>query len=256
MTFAVRKLKKSDDYRQIEAIQRAAWALDDLTIVPAHLLEAMACYNAGYLIGAFADDGAVGFMLILSTNDPKIQHMHMIGVDPSWQSGHRGIHVGLEMLRFYAQEIAIPQGVQELEWTYDPLVGRNSNLYIRKIGGDVVRYDVEAYSTTSEEGVRGLPNDRLLVRWKVTDPLHRSNGVEVPSHVVTDAEEIHGPRFALAVPLDILALKAKDLAEARRERLRTRAVFQAALRRGYKVTGFVNHAEPQAGNWFIFEQQH
>ncbi|GEM_PF-5388894 len=253
MSFLVRKLTHGDNYRQVEAVQRAAWSIDDLTIVPAHLLEAMAYYNAGHVIGAFADDVIVGFMLILATNDPKIQHLHMNGVDPGWQSGHQGIHVGWELSRFYAQSIAYYQGVEELEWTYDPLVGKSSNLYIRKLGGRVMRYDPEAYSTTSEEGIyKGLPADRLLVRWRVTNPLSRPNGAEVPVQVVACPEEIGGDCFALSVPLDIQVLKNQDLKAAQAERLRTRAIFLAALGRGYRVVGFVNR--PEVGNWFIFEQ--
>jgi hypothetical protein len=60
--FEVRSLKTLEDFHAAEEVQRAAWNSDDIDIVPLHLMLTIA-KNGGVVLGAFAQDQLVGFVL-------------------------------------------------------------------------------------------------------------------------------------------------------------------------------------------------
>lgn len=244
----VRVLGNTDVFEKAEDVQRSAWGIDDITIVPAHLLEAMSKYNAGLIIGAYFREQMVGFMLVLETRDKKVHHLHMIGVQSKLQGGGSGIHIGEALFRFYGQE-ASNRGVEKVQWTYDPLLGPNASLYFHKLGAESVCYISDAYGESSKVGIyQGLSTDRLLVSWQPNT--FRDAPIERGSFpLITTVDEIgEAPKFALEIPNDINELEP-DLAT--KARLNSRAIFTEAFSRGYKILDFVHEKETRR-NFYIF----
>jgi GNAT superfamily N-acetyltransferase len=120
-------------------VQRAAWDSDDIDIVPLHIMLTIA-RNGGVVLGAFAQDRLVGFVLgFLGTSNRygaeapatvKLKHCsHQLGVLPEWQS--RGVGYALKVAQ---REAVLNQGVRLITWTYDPLESKNARLNIAKLG--------------------------------------------------------------------------------------------------------------------------
>ena len=77
----------------------------------------------------------------------------------------------------------------------------------------------------------GDASDRLMVKWQVSSsgPQPLNDFLEIPKGAIN-----------IAIPLDIVALRAKSAQEAMTERIRVREEFLTAFDSGYKVIGFSN----------------
>ena len=81
----------------------------------------------------------VGFVLAFASADPEVHHSDMVAVDPEWQSGNRGVSVGFLLKLLHRQE-AMKRGVKTINWTFDPLMSKNANLNVRKLGAGFAEY--------------------------------------------------------------------------------------------------------------------
>lgn len=249
----MRIMTEKDDFSAVENLQKRAWGIDDLTTTPAHVLQAACKYDAGFVAVALYDGKIIGFIFSFETKKKVAHHMHMIGVDPIWQGGKQGRNVG-EMLCGFYQEYALKQGIEVIEWTFDPLLANNATLYFHKLCAQAIRYEPDAYGQSSEVGIyHGMPTDRLLVRWFLKEPLSRRiNLADIPKlHTVTCPEEIKRDIFKLPIPLDIHELKRTNMENACQVRLQTRTIFLKAFKMGYEVKDFIYQRE-KGENYYIF----
>jgi len=249
----VRVLRDTDGFKDVEDIQRSAWDFGDLNTVPAHILEALSKYDAGLVIGAYFEGQMVGFILVMETRDKKIQLLHMIGVIHNLQCGRGGMPIGETLFRFYGQEAA-RRGIEEVKWTFDPLLGQNASLYFHKLGAKAKRYIPNAYSETEKAGIyNGLPADRLLVGWRVDTFRNTSltNGEHPPLAGLGEIGNLSD--FSVEIPIDINQLKESNLELAMKARLDSRAIFEKALSMGYNVADFV-HQKERGRNLYIFHR--
>ncbi|HSQ03261.1 MAG TPA: hypothetical protein VLN59_04455, partial [Burkholderiales bacterium] len=168
--FRIRPLKTLDDFHAAEDVQRAAWDSDDIDIVPLHIMLTIA-RNGGIVLGAFAQDRMVGFVLgFLGTSTRygveapatvKLKHCsHQLGVLPEWQS--RGVGYALKVAQ---REAVLNQGVRLITWTYDPLESKNARLNIAKLGAVCNTYIRDYYGELRDDLNRGLATDRFQVDW-------------------------------------------------------------------------------------------
>ena len=122
-------------------------ALDGTTQVTPNLLRAL--LHAGAHVGA-AVDGAgqiVGATLAFpawSDDGHRHLHSHMAAVDPALRD--RGIG---RALKLHQRVWALERGIDTIAWTFDPLVRRNAELNLHRLGVEVGEYKVDFY----EDGV-------------------------------------------------------------------------------------------------------
>ncbi|OGI16514.1 MAG: hypothetical protein A3J63_02230 [Candidatus Moranbacteria bacterium RIFCSPHIGHO2_02_FULL_40_12b] len=256
MKLVVRRITGDDDFSAIEKLQKDIWGIDDITTVPAHILQAVCKYDAGFLAGAFYENSIIGFLFALNTRDRQVQYTHMIGVNPEWQSGRKGINVGTTLNEFHKSE-ALKQGIMFIEWTFDPLHSNNANLNFHKLGVKVVRYEPDAYGKSSEVGIyRGMPTDRVLVRWPLKSYLPTNVDIcDIEKiSLVSTPDEINGYSFRMEVPFDIQVLKKESIESACAFRLQSREVFIEALKMGYNVKDFIC-LKNESRNCYIFSRE-
>lgn len=180
----IRPVTQFDEMPAIQAIQRAAWHMPDIGLVPLNFFKT-AAYNGGLVLGAFDGDRAVGFLLTIpaNLNQPRegIEgimsgrhkfHSVMMGVHPDYHS--RGIG---HQLKAAQRQFAIEHGVTMVSWSYEPLLAPNAWLNIARLGGVVDLYEVAFYGEAN-----GWAEDRFLVDWWVTSDrvARRLSGVERP----------------------------------------------------------------------------
>ena len=133
-----RRLEGVEDAAQVEEVQRAVWPGNETEVVPAHALLALS-ENGGVLIGAFDGDRLVGYVLgFLGTDSQspdrpamaRLKHCsHMLGVHPDFRDRNIGYQ-----LKIAQREAVVEQGIRLITWTYDPLLSRNAQLNIRRLG--------------------------------------------------------------------------------------------------------------------------
>jgi predicted GNAT superfamily acetyltransferase len=269
MSIKIRPIQTHQEYRAVEQLQRDAWGLQEVEIVPDHLLITVH-KNGGLVLGAFDSlegvegEQLVGFIFGFPGLSPsgRLKHCsHMNGVKPSHQNQNLGYR-----LKLAQRDHVLAQGIELITWTFDPLESRNAALNFRKLGATCQTCLPDVYGSMRDALNVALPSDRFQVDWyiasaHVADRL--SGGQDSPSLSALRAEgilpanpplpddpprpaettrPIQGKRTLIQIPAQFQALKAADMDLARAWRLHTRALFQAAFGAGYVVTDLLFEA--------------
>jgi len=266
MDVETRLIQTHEEYRAVEQLQRDVWGLEEVEVVPDHLL-LTAQKNGGLVLGAFdLSSGArggqlVGFIfgLVGLSPDGRIKHCsHMTGVAPDYRNQNLGYH-----LKLAQREHVLMQGLNLITWTFDPLESRNAYLNFRKLGATCQTYLRDLYGSMRDALNIALPSDRFQVDWHiasthVADRLGRkrdslslsslgAEGVPLLNHALPGDPPrpadvclpIQGTRLLIQIPAHFQAIKTIDMGLARAWRLQTRALFEAAFAEGYVATDFL-----------------
>jgi predicted GNAT superfamily acetyltransferase len=161
------------------------------------------------------------------------------------------------------------QGGERICWTYDPLLSRNANLNIAKLGA-ICNTNIPDYYGEMRDGLNaGLPSDRFRVDWwvntarvekrlsrtsrrrldlaqypsaeaKLINPVHEwIAAFPAPPADVTSIPNRQSGLLLVEIPADFQALRTANPPLALNWRIHSRQVFQACFARGYIVTDFV-----------------
>ena len=150
-------------------LQKEIWNFSDIELVPVRLF-VVGEKIGGHVLGAYDGDRMVGFAYGLPgyRDGRAYLHSHMLGVS----ADYRDTGVGAS-LKWFQRDIALQQGFELIEWTFDPLEIKNAFLNLEKLGAIARRYNLNQYGITSSPLQGGLPSDRLVAEWWL-----RSNRVE------------------------------------------------------------------------------
>jgi len=270
----IRLLDTIEEMSAVEALQREVWPGSETDVVPAHLL-ITAVHNGGLVLGAFVHEGSspglgerlAGFVfgfpgLEFTPDGPRPKHCsHIAGVYPEYRDS--GLGFALKRAQW---QVVRHQGLDHVTWTYDPLLSRNANLNIARLGAVCSTYRRSEYGDMRDEFNAGLPSDRFQVDWWINTkrverrlskrprpalslrhlarvglhPLYSLQSVapnlpRPPEHVPA----LEAQLIAAEIPPDFLSLKSADFALARDWRFFTREFFEMAFTKGYIVTDFV-----------------
>ena len=194
--------------------------------IPENLMQAFV-HNGSYFVGAFSGDEILGATFgFIGINGGTHLHSHMSAVVPN----NRDLGIGA-LMKKHQYKWALERKIPFISWTFDPLVKRNARFNISKLGVELSDYFQDFYGPMTDLVNAGDASDRLMVKWLVS-----SNGPQSSN----DFLEIPKGAINIAIPLDIVALRAKSAQEAMAERLRVREEFLTAFDSGYKVIGFSN----------------
>ncbi len=118
---------------------------------------------------AAAPDLPLGAVLgFLGWNDGLHIHSHMNAVDPA----ARGRGIGLA-LKLRQRAICLAHGVDEVRWTYDPLIRRNARMNLVRLGAEVIAFLPDFYGELDDEITGADRSDRFEVRWRLDSPRTR-----------------------------------------------------------------------------------
>lgn len=248
----IRPIREISDLKAVEDLQREVWGCNDLEILPAlamiPLLEI-----GGVLLGSFAGDELVGFVLGLPGFDANrpILHSDMLAVKASYRSHGLGFKLKLNQ-----RQHALSKGIERITWTFDPLQSRNAYLNFAKLGVFSDRYKIDYYGATSSF-LHSTGTDRLWVTWDLEsirvkrrlelnpeqrEPVHLTDVpplVRVSGDNSPELLEYRGTETAsIEIPMVIDSVVETDPALARRWRETTRVAFTSALDGGLIVQDF------------------
>lgn len=260
MAITIRPIQSIPEYRAIEQLQREIWGLDDVEIVPDHVL-LTAQKNGGLVLGAFevqpetGEEQLVGFVFGFLGLTPagQLKHCsHIAGVAPAYQNQNVGYR-----LKLAQREYVLRQGIELITWTFDPLESRNARLNFHKLGVTCNTYLRDLYGGMRDSLNVGVPSDRFQVDWHINSPrvLNRLRGeFHTPGlQVLLDAGvpivnrvlpgdlprppdttlPLEGEQLLIQIPSHFQAIKAADMELARAWRAHSRALFEDAFARGY-----------------------
>jgi predicted GNAT superfamily acetyltransferase len=277
--YSIRLLESPEDMTAVEEIQRVVWTGSETEVVPTHML-ITAIHNGGIVLGAFVEDKMVGFVfgfpgLEILPDGPHPKHCsHMMGIHPDWRNS--GLGFALKRAQW---QMVRRQGLNQITWTYDPLLSRNAYLNLAKLGAVCNFYRRSEYGDMRDGLNAGLPTDRFQVDWWINtnrverrlskrargtlsleqftkadlQPLYalqtRTDGLlRPPEHF----SPLSGSLLLAEIPSNFMALKEADFALARDWRFFTREVFETAFAEGYLATDFIfDHTDGKPRSLYV-----
>jgi chorismate synthase len=267
----VRDFESFSDYEACARLQTDVWGFSPADAVPPLHLIAMHHFG-GVLVGAFDSGRMVGFVCGFSgwDRDHPYHHSHMLAVVPAF----RGSGLG-ETLKWAQRERVLANGIELVNWTFDPLQAVNANLNIHRLGAVVRKYRVNLYGESTSPLHGTLPTDRFEAEWLLRSErvvqaqagtlaeleswasLPRANPTDRDAAGFarsSDAPElgIEEEAFLVQIPESINAIMAADMGLALDWRLKARQLFQSYFERAYAVTGF--HRSP-SGAFYRLERE-
>ena len=222
---------------------RAIWAREE-NPVPQDLVIALT-HAGNYATGAYADGALIGALIGFTGVGGGLHlHSHILGVVPAARA--RGVGFALKLDQ---RAWALRNGMTTISWTTDPLVRRNVHFNINKLGAVAPAYVRNMYGSMRDSENAGEESDRIVVEWRVDQPLTTVAPATVPTTgavvlaVGADGEPVATPAppgapvLLCAVPEDIVAVRRGDAGRAHRWRLALREVLEGALESGYRLDG-------------------
>lgn len=261
----VREIRDLAGEAAVSELFDRVWGTIGQPVMPANLLHAL-LYAGGYLSGAFADDRLVGgaFGFLGRDEDELYLHSHMTGVDPEVQRSGIGY-----ALKLHQRAWALRHRLRRVEWTFDPLIRHNSYFNLVKLGAVIVAYRPNFYGDMADVINAGDESDRVVVSWDLASLRVRTacaQGLGEPdldrlqesgAKVVLDYEDerqpvqsvVDAPVLLCHIPEDVVALRRRDPAAARRWRYALRTTFGEAIQQGHQATAITR------SGWYVLERQ-
>lgn len=246
--------------RAAVALQEQVWGQGS-EIVPASVL-LVSAKRGGILIGAFDEAGLAGFVWSMpGVKDGVRTHWsHMLGVRPDTRRHGLG-----RRLKLAQRDRALEQGIDLIEWTFDPLQAPNAHLNFTMLGCVASTYLTDVYGDMAGPLHRGTATDRLIAEWNIRTP-HVERRIALLDNrsagLVRSAEVLSAPlalttavsgewttlahtdlkldsrRILIPVPSRFTEMQDRVLNAARDWRTGTREVFTSYFGRGYRVVDF------------------
>jgi predicted GNAT superfamily acetyltransferase len=253
----VRSLVTHEEFDAARDIWDVVWPTPPgATEITPHLMRALH-HAGGYVGGAYAGDRMVGSCLgfVGRSLDPDGRwhtHLHSQVAAALPGFGDRGIGAALKL---HQRGWALGEGLDRIEWTFDPLVRRNARLNLMKLGGVAVSYLPDFYGEMADDINAGDPSDRFILQWDIASERVESAlagelpaltreaffalGAEAALRVGADEEPVvvasEAPVRLVAVPADIVAMRKADPGLASRWRLAVREVIEPVVSAGGRV---------------------
>jgi predicted GNAT superfamily acetyltransferase len=225
----IKRLSQPDQFRGAVELQKAIWGFDDVDLLPVRFFIVVTKIG-GQAFGAYDGDRMVAFCIAIPGlkrgGNETYLHSHMLGVLPEY----RDYGIG-RLLKLQQREEALAQGVQLIEWTFDPLELKNAYFNIERLGCIVRRYVRNQYGISSSRLQGGLPTDRCTAEWWIA--------TEWVDAAIERRERVRSEIVArIVIPNDIERLKRDDPHAARMIQSEVSAQFMAHFEKGLAVVGF------------------
>lgn len=256
----IRLLEDVDDFTLVAELFQSIWTKQG-EASPVNVETLRALSKAGsYVGGAFEHDELVGACFgFFAAPEQRALHSHIAGVS----SRMRGRSVGFA-LKVHQRAWALEEGLDEISWTFDPLISRNAHFNLVKLAATPTSYHRNFYGHMADALNGADDTDRMLVTWYVRDPrvVAACHGGPVPEIDEIDTEKINAGEMSVepllsvggdlgplrhrtdarlvrvALPRDIETLRLTEPARATAWRLALRETLGSSLEGGGRVLSF------------------
>ena len=269
----IRPLTTIDECRQVAALEREIWGYTDAEdVVPPPIL-IVSIKRGGILLGAFDDAGAMaGFVYSMpGVRDGRLtQWSHMLGVVAAARESGAGAR-----LKLAQREAALDQGIDLIEWTFDPLQALNAYFNFTKLGVVVEEYEENVYGDSISPLHAGTPTDRFIAQWHLTRP-HVERRISASGQPVLRDQSVSGAtlvnpshadgswlapgradlarddrRLLVEIPAGFADMQRSNPPLALAWRMHTREIFQGYFAHGYRCVDFFLSREARRGHYLF-----
>lgn len=247
----IRLLTDVDEFTRVADLFQNIWTKQGENS-PVNVETLRALSKAGsYVGGAFEHDELVGACFgFFAAPEQRALHSHIAGVSARM----RGRSVGFA-LKVHQRAWALEEGLDEISWTFDPLISRNAHFNLVKLAATPTSYHRNFYGHMADALNGADDTDRMLVTWYVRDPrvVAACHGEPVSvADTSTAAEPLLsvgddlGPLrhhtdtrlVRVALPRDIESLRLAEPERATAWRLALRETLGSSLESGGRVLSF------------------
>lgn len=247
----IRLLTDVDEFTRVADLFQNIWTKQGENS-PVNVETLRALSKAGsYVGGAFEHDELVGACFgFFAAPEQRALHSHIAGVSARM----RGRSVGFA-LKVHQRAWALDEGLDEISWTFDPLISRNAHFNLVKLAASPTSYHRNFYGHMADALNGADDTDRMLVTWYVRDPrvVAACHGDPV---AVADASAAAEPLLSVgddlgplrhhtdarlvrvALPRDIESLRLAEPERATAWRLALRETLGSSLESGGRVLSF------------------
>jgi len=233
------------ELRELIAVGDAVWGPNGTYAV--NELRALT-FAGGVVLGAYElgdkSSGPIGFLVgFLGWSGGLHLHSHQTGVMPACRS--RGVGYALKLNQ---RAVCLSHGVQEVRWTFDPLMRRNTAFNLRRLGAHAHQFLPDFYGQMEDALNSDDLSDRLEAVWRLAEPIPVAFegapevGRGAPAAVLAD---VNGwphrtsvpprPGSHVAVPAEFGQLRQREPQRARAWRLAVRQVLKQAYGTGLRI---------------------
>lgn len=264
MTVRTVELSDPPALREAHALSIRIWgSTPNNPPITGELLRAVS-HAGGYVGGAYTDDVLVGLSVGLLAAGTRL-HSHLTGVDPTRQGRDLGF-----ALKLHQRAWALARGIEQIDWTFDPLQRRNAYFNLTKLGATVTAYAPDFYGAMDDSLNAGSDqSDRLIVGWRLasehvvracagtpdTVDLDRAlgGGATIGLDGGEDGWPQSGPLDAssilIRIPADIGSLRAREPDCARAWRRALRQTLGHLIDAGAAATGCTKDG------WYVLDRE-
>ena len=268
----IRDLTTIEEFRQVVVLEQAIWGYTDtadLVTVPVFIFTV---HRGATLLGAVEPSGRmVGFAYaVMGMKDRRpMQWSHMAGVLQEFRGG-----LGYR-LKLAQRERALSQGLDLIEWTFDPLQAMNAHFNFAKLGCVADEYAANFYGESTSALHRGTPTDRLVASWRIAEAhvvrrVEQATALRARSHDVSAAPIVNPTgldgqwrtvttidlsrddrRVWIEIPTGFTEMQQQAPDRALQWRMDLRQMFQAYFAKGYRAVDFVLQRENGFGRYLL-----
>lgn len=159
-------------------------------------------HNGGSVIGAFGEDGLVGFVYGFLGMDPISRELYHYSQTAAVAPESQGAGIG-RALKLGQRDAVLATGIERMRWSFDPLRAANGHFNLDVLGARGRWFVPNLYGVERMGPDRGLPSDRMIVDWDLTAPTGSAgqSGADVPDSPPGAGETIlTGGRMLIGVP--------------------------------------------------------
>src|SRR5271163_278391 len=224
------------EFHACVALQREIWGEEPLEVEPATMF-VVAAHTGGQVIGAFAGETLIGFVLaVAGARDGRAYlHSHMAGIHDNYRDQGIG-----RKLKLFQREEALQRGIQLIEWTFDPLELRNAHFNLNRLGAICRRYLPDLYGVTTSPLHRGMRTDRLLAEWYLEAPRVLAAIGSGSSDADPSGDSPRTETIRIFVPNEVPYGAAEDAAGIATVQDRLRDEFTKWFAAGYEASGVIS----------------
>jgi predicted GNAT superfamily acetyltransferase len=237
-------LEAVEEVRRIAFVIQEVWGKhqivrDDMLRALAHaggvLLAAEPCNPTAQVGGR--DDSIYGYALgFLGWNRGAHLHSHQVAVSPRVQG--RGVGYALKLAQ---RAECLEHGVDEIRWTFDPLLMRNARFNLTRLGARVIGFLPNCYGRMGDAINGDDLSDRFEVSWQLGRD-ERPTIIAGDPLLTVDAEGFPrrtgarvAPGATVAIPPDYHRLRIVRDPRASAWRATTRAIFAECFASGLAI---------------------
>ncbi|WP_245602232.1 GNAT family N-acetyltransferase [Peribacillus kribbensis] len=261
----IRTLTDMKDLEDVRRLESEIWGAHDS--IPSHQT-LTAVKNGGMVLGAYDGGRLAGFQYSFPGFNGTSVYLcsHILGTHPDYRNQGIG-----EKLKLAQRKEALKLGYSLITWTYDPLESINGYLNIGKLGGTCSQYVENCYGEMEDLLNRGLPSDRFLVEWDISEAArqiprpedelqtaaaesliswHMENGLPIPLDIkespLSKEEFIY-----TAIPADFRRIRETSPDTALAWRMKTRMVFSRLFQEGWSVVRFLKGPKESPVHFYV-----